>query len=140
MEILVRKAQAKDAFRLAELNFLFNEVKVSVKSLIESLETNKSEHVFVALIDEELVGFATIDIHYSFCYEFPNAEITELYIIESGRGKGAATKLVNEVINFSKSLGADEIHLRANSSNLAANKFYNHIGLKLGNTNTYYSV
>ena len=138
MEVIVRKAERRDALDLVELNYLFNEVRVSETHVIRSLHENISEHVFVASIDNAVIGFTTIDIHFSFCYESPNGELTELFVKKECRGKGVAKLLLQEVFKFSKSLGVEDLHLRTNPSNVAANELYKSLDMRLGKTNVYY--
>jgi len=140
MKVIVRKAESKDASNLVELNYLFNQVRVPIQHVIDSLEANTSEHVFVVSMGDELAGFATIDIHYSFCFEFPNAELTELFIQKKFRSEGLATKLLRKVIEYSDSVGVDELHLRTSPSNKAANALYESLNLRLGKTNIYFAA
>lgn len=139
MEVIVRKAEVKDAKSLVELNFLFNEVKIPEAHVVQSLRENRSEHVFVASVDNVVVGFATVDIHFSFCYELPNGELTELFVKSEFRGKGIAKGLLREAFEVGRSRGVEELHLRTSPSNEAANELYKSLGMRLGKTNVYYA-
>jgi GNAT superfamily N-acetyltransferase len=64
-----------------------------VSDIVESL--NKStELVAVAVNNDKIVGFACAQRFDSFCYNEPQAEITELYVEEAARKKGVATLLI----------------------------------------------
>lgn len=140
MEIVIRKALPDDALSLVELNYLFNEVRVSTEHISQSIASNTSEHVFVAQSRDKLIGFVNIVTHKSFCYEFLNAELTELFVVAEFRGKGVAKKLLDQVVKYSIGIGVAELFLRTKTTNKAANQLYKRLNFKLGNTNVYYAV
>ncbi|WP_235550163.1 GNAT family N-acetyltransferase [Paenibacillus sp. Soil724D2] len=49
--------------------------------------------IAVAEISGKIVGFGCAQSFYSFCYEEPHGEITELYVEEVARRKGIAIEL-----------------------------------------------
>ena len=58
MDIIIKEAQIHDIPALFKLNNELNGVGLStVESMKESLENNKNEIIFVAVCDNEVVGF-----------------------------------------------------------------------------------
>ncbi|TCS38758.1 GNAT family N-acetyltransferase [Reinekea marinisedimentorum] len=140
MTIFIRLAKSEGAQGLSDLNYMFNRVRVSATHVVRSLERNLSEKVFVALVNDELAGFACIDVKHSFCYETADAELTEIFAIDQFRGFGVATSLVNEVVKYCVVNEFDELYLRTSPTNDAANLLFINLDFKLGETNVYYAL
>lgn len=79
-------------------------------------------------------------MHFSICYQRPNAEITESYVSEQARGQGVGKKLVGACLSLANQLGVDKVHIRTSPANEAANKLYRQLNFELGNTNVYCST
>ena len=85
---IVRLASFTDAEELSRLNQEFNGgVKRPPTKIIEHLNINRNELIAVAEISGKIVGFGCAQRFYSFCYEEPHGEITELYVEEAAEEK-----------------------------------------------------
>jgi ribosomal protein S18 acetylase RimI-like enzyme len=130
--IEVRKAIKDDIFELATMNHEFNEANVAREHIIDSLENSK-EIVVVAVCEKQIIGFACGQYFKSFCYEDLVGEITELYVREQFRRKGAATSLICFLEKELNSIGAKEVKIITNVKNEAAKSIYDMLGYKLKN-------
>lgn len=90
----------QDAEKLFELNEEFNGKGINtIEHIIKSLDNNKQEIISVVEVNNDVVGFCCMQIVKSLCYISIHAELTELYIKESFRRKGLATKLIKYMEN-----------------------------------------
>lgn len=126
----VRLARREDAERLYELNREFNGEGVATAAQIrQSLEEGGQELVFVAEWEGHVCGFCCVQVVRSMCYTSCCAEITELYVEQGFRRKGAGAAL----ICFAEKLcntryGVTEFKLLTGSDNLPAQGLYCAIG------------
>lgn len=91
----VRLATEKDAIALSLLNHQFNGgEKIDPEIIKESLHVGH-ELVVVAVVNEQVVGFACAQSFQSFCYTSSVGEITEMYVEEAARGMGLATSMIS---------------------------------------------
>ena len=127
--MLIRLASPADAQSLVRLNYAFNEVDdVTPEDVCRSLASS-SEVVVVADADGEIAGFCCAQVHHSFCYKSPVAELTEMYVTPAYRRKGCATKMLRFLeAHLHTVYGVDEIHLLTGTSNLAAQAAYQRTG------------
>lgn len=124
----IRLASSSDAEALVRLNAAFNEVDVSPADVCRSL-AGSPEVVAVAEADGTVVGFACAQVHYSFCYKTPVAEITEMYVDDSHRRMGCASALLAFLESYLRqTCGVDEIHLLTGTENLPAQAAYKRAG------------
>nr|WP_245237616.1 GNAT family N-acetyltransferase [Paenibacillus ihuae] len=90
----MRRATVDDAEDLARLNFEFNGGEPRQGQDIKASLRSNQELVAVALMLDEVVAFGCAQSYRSFCYPDPYGEITEMYVSEAARRKGAATALI----------------------------------------------
>ena len=131
MNIEVRRAIADDADELIALNResdVDGEISLDPDSVRRSITDESTERVFVAELQERLVGFATVQITRSFCYTRPTAELTELFVRPEQRRLGAASKLVAAIISDIEIENSLELFLRVNHVNTGAISFYERNG------------
>ena len=126
MNITVRKAQIRDIPDILKMNEKLNgEGQATTETMKNSLKNNKNEIVFAAVCGGRAVGFICGRIYPSICYsESLQCEITELYVDEDYRRKGAATMLIKRVEQEFAENNAHEIVLLTGINNAAAQKFY----------------
>lgn len=124
-DVKVRQASLTDAEELSRLNQEFNggEKRLPAK-IIEHLSINHNELIAVAEISGKLVGFGCAQSIYSFCYEEPHGEITELYVEESARRKGIAIAIISYLEEILRERGAKSMKVLTASRNHAAIKTY----------------
>ena len=132
--LTVRLASPADAEALVHLNAAFNEVDdITPEDVCRSLLTS-SEIVAIAEIDGETAGFCCAQVHHSFCYKTPVAELTEMYVSPIHRRKGCAAGMLRFLEDHLRSeYGVDEIHLLTGTHNFAAQAAYQQAGFTLHN-------
>lgn len=120
----VRLASLTDAEELSRLNHEFNGgEKRSPAKIIERLNHN-NELIAVAEISGKIVGFGCAQSFYSFCYEEPYGEITELYVEEAARRKGIAIAIISCLEDNLRTLGVRSMKVLTGRRNNAAIKTY----------------
>ena len=129
-----RLARPEDAEALLRLNAAFNRVEnISAEDVRRSLTTSP-EIVVVAQLDHHLTGFCCAQVHHSFCYAAPVAEVTEMYVEEPHRRQGLASGMLAFLETHLRSVyGADELHLLTGTENLAAQSAYKKAGFRMKN-------
>ena len=125
----IRLACPADAEALIRLNTAFNGVEdISATDVCNSLLTS-SEVVVVAEEASKVVAFCCAQVHHSFCYSAPVAEVTEMYVDEAHRRKGCATKMLAFLEEHLRVRhGVDELHLLTGTDNHAAQAAYQKAG------------
>lgn len=90
--------------------------------------------LFVIKQDEKIVGFAGISII------LDEADITNIVIKKDCRSKGLSKLLMNELVNFAKTLNCIKINLEVSSVNEVAINLYSNFGFeKVGLRKNYYN-
>ena len=128
-QTIVRWAQAEDAADLSKMNEEFNECPRQEQDIRDALAAG-GELVAVALCDGAYTGFACAQLQRSFCYDRPEAFITELYVREDCRRKGAATAMLWFLEQELLRKGADHVHLETGEGNAAARRLYERCGYR----------
>lgn len=127
--IETRIAVAPDAAALARLNEAFNGVQMSPERMVERIaECRGFETAILALVDGEAIGFACLRLMPWLCYAVPYAELTELFVYESHRRRGAARALVAHAEALARAAGAEELRLLTGHDNTEARAFYAVLG------------
>ncbi|MBY0216295.1 GNAT family N-acetyltransferase [Paenibacillus illinoisensis] len=125
--LLVREAVKEDVPFLIELNDQFNGVRRS-RGEVETDLLNGREVIVVAVMEEQVVGFACGQIYKSFCYAEHQAEITEMYIQESARRNGLAGMMIERLEGIFNHSGAKHIKILTGNKNAKAIKTYEKAG------------
>ncbi|WP_268626094.1 GNAT family N-acetyltransferase [Paenibacillus alvei] len=126
-DAIVRLATLTDAEELSRLNQEFNGgVKRAPAKIIESLNINHNELIAVAEINGKIVGFGCAQSFYSFCYEEPHGEITELYVEEAARRKGIAISIISYLEENLRERGVKNMKVLTGKRNNAAIRTYEH--------------
>ena len=106
---------------------------VSAEDVRRSL-TASPEIVVVAETGRDAVAFCCAQVHHSFCYAAPVAEVTEMYVAEPHRRRGLASGMLAFLETHLRSVyGADELHLLTGAENLAAQSAYKKAGFRMKN-------
>lgn len=128
----IRLACPADAEALVHLNAAFNGVDdVSAADVRRSIEVS-GEIVTVAVEDGAPVAFCCAQVHHSFCYPTPVAEITEMYVDAAFRRQGIAQALLGFLeAHLRDQYGVDEIHLLTGTRNHAAQSAYRKAGFTI---------
>lgn len=123
----VRKAVQTDARALVELNYLFNAVRRNVDEVQQEL-LHTRETIVVAVMEEQVVGFACGQVVKSFCYKESMAEITEMYILASARRNGLAVRMIALLENIFKNAGVKSVKILTGQENMQAINTYEKAG------------
>ncbi len=136
----IRKARPEDAEAVAELIYrfyMFNEEFDPAWSTVENAREKALERarrsiesddtiVLVAIVDDQVVGYALTDILDTDILEVGKlAVIRELYVKPQYRGRGIASKLVDETQTIVKEeKGIQYLAAQFPTANFIAEKFY----------------
>ncbi|MEK4851938.1 GNAT family N-acetyltransferase [Paenibacillus sp. FSL H7-0756] len=127
--IRVRLASIADAEALSGLNQEFNGgVRRPPAQIIEYLHTNCNECIAVAELNGTIVGFGCAQSLYSFCYEEPYGEITELYVQDTARRKGVARGIITCLEDELRMRGVKRVKVLTGRRNAAAIRTYEDCG------------
>ncbi len=127
----IRLAAQGDAVMLMHLNRAFNEVDEVPEETVVNRLINGSEIVAVAQDEGRLTGFCCAQVHHSFCYAAPCAEITEMFVEQGARRKGVGRALLAFMTAHLKDVhGVQEIHLLTGCENKAAKALYAALGFE----------
>lgn len=104
-----------------------------LKSIISSPNT----HLYVGRTKEKnkIIGMVTL-VAYRIPYKM-KAQLEDIVVDKSMRGKGIGTTLVQFAIDKAKELGVKSLNLTSNPKREAANKLYENLGFKKRDTNVY---
>ncbi len=129
MSITTRVATEHDAADLARLNALFNAVQAPPEVYAARLrDPARVETAVLAFDGGRAIGFAALRISPSLFYSSPHAEMTELFVEESHRRKGAARALIAHVEALAQAAGAHTLLIQTGDDNLAAQALYRACG------------
>ncbi len=127
--MLIRKACLSDVTAIAEI-YKFDlgyETYVDlINDRIRNL-SNQREEVFVAELDNEVVGVIHIEKFETLYYK-PIANVLSLAVREKYHRKGIGKALMHEAENWTKANGLDEIRLESACHRKEAHEFYRAIG------------
>ena len=127
--IKARLAAPADAASLKRMNAAFNEVEDRTEEEIARNLQHSPEIVVIAESQGSAVGFCCAQVHHSFCYPQPVAEVTEMYVDPGFRGKGAAHKLLSFLeAHLIEIHHVDEMHLLTGLQNRSARRAYEKAG------------
>lgn len=131
MPFTIRTALPEDAPALAAMNAAFNgDTGVTADEIRRSL-AHSPEIVVLALLDGSPAGFCCAQVHHSFCYPAPAAEVTEMFVREECRRKGCAAGMLRFLEALLRErFGADEMHLLTGTDNLPAQAAYRRAGFQ----------
>lgn len=129
MPVLIRPAGPGDAPALRRMNIAFNGDTAVSEQNIRSALTAGAEIVLIAESDGTPAGFCCAQVHRSFCYPAPVAEVTEMYVAPPFRRRGCASAMLRCLEEqLQDGHGVDEIHLLTGSGNSAAQAAYEKAG------------
>lgn len=130
---MIRLAAPEDAGQLYELNERFNGPSgTTAEDMAKSIAENSRELVIVADLNGTLAGFACVQVKYSFCYECPSAEITEVFVDEGFRRRG----LGRELLEFAERAAIErfgplgELTVLTGGDNIPAQRLYEGAGFR----------
>ncbi|MFA9560259.1 N-acetyltransferase family protein [Evansella sp. AB-rgal1] len=113
---------------------LYKENSIPVaQEFFENQIDNVKQHIFVATIGIEIVGFCVMKEEEVIENSFVNARkilyINSLCVNETQRKKGIGKRLLQYVFDFGRSLKVDSVELGVSEKNPSAIEFYGSIGM-----------
>ena len=134
--MLIRKAILSDAEAIAKI-YKFDlgyetdinsiENKLYVYSLVHNMDENQREAIFVAELENEVVGVIHIEKFETLYYK-PIANVLSLAVKEKYHRKGIGKALMDEATEWAKENELDEIRLESACHRKEAHEFYRAIG------------
>ena len=145
MQITIEIPQIEDCNRVNELAKQVHELHVnwrpdlflSVDEVISKEnfeEMLQAKEIFIAKIQDEIVGYITFNIkeknNPSMRYR-KQLQIEVICVDEKARGKGIGTQLLKYVKQYGKENDCTDIYLTVNEENASAIKMYEEFGFKV---------
>lgn len=128
-QLTVRQATIQDAAALVHLNALFNDVHEAPEQLAVRLtDPRRVETALLAEWEGQVVGFAGLQLVSSLFYPEPQAELTELFVIEAYRRRGVGRALITYAEQLTVQVGAKELLILTDIDNLGAQALYHAMG------------
>lgn len=125
MKLVVRQGEVQDAAALVHLNALFNAIHEAPEQLAARLtDPRRVETALLAEWDGQAVGFAGLRLVPSLFYPEPQAELTELFVIETYRRRGVGRALITYAEQLAVQVGAKELLILTDMNNLDAQALY----------------
>jgi len=132
MDVKIRKAKKGDLKEIARIYregyMVYNEKWTFDKAVkkIRSYSKDKKDKIFVAVVDNNIVGFI---IFHEYEWINKNGFIDELFVDKKFRGGGIGGELVRHIVDYFKKRKIKEVELLANTKSKAM-KFYKKMGFK----------
>jgi len=137
MKPVIKKATIYDLEKIQELNHKLFELEheffdstLNVGWTYEKVGEDyfrkmiNNEFVYIAIIDEEIVGYLAGDILSTTYTKSKLAELDNMFIIEEYRKYGIGSMLINEFKKYCVENSIDEIKVTASAKNKNAISFY----------------
>ena len=133
MSFAIRPAVPGDAPALLAMNAAFNGDTGTTEEAIRRSLLSCPETVLIAERGGTPAGFCCAQVHHSFCYPAPVAEVTEMYVEEAFRRQGCASAMLRALEELLARQGVDEMHLLTGTANAAAQATYERAGFRRKN-------
>ncbi|MET1043501.1 MAG: GNAT family N-acetyltransferase [Microbacteriaceae bacterium] len=132
----VRRLVAGEAAVAAPLFALYREFyeqpydeQVAERFLRDRLSREQSI-VLIAELDSTAVGFTQLYPGFSSVAAAPSWLLNDLYVLDSARGNGVATALLNEAERLARAAGAVSLTLETAHTNVVAQRLYEREGYR----------
>jgi len=133
MDITIRQLQESDLFNgfLQSLDSLRKASDIDeqkAKQVFKKIESNPNHAIFVAVLDDKIVGSTTIFIEPKFIHEGGLVgHIEDVVVSKEHQGKGVGEKLILESLDYAKNIGCYKTILDCTDD---VKPFYEKIGFK----------
>lgn len=131
MKVRVEKLQRKDLKEAIEVYDENHQLKTNMNilfSIYDKIDENPLYHNIVAKVDEKIVGFATVMIHYDIVEELrPFLTVWNFGVKKEYRRRKIGTEMFRYIDFFAKENNCAFITLIAESDNVIAQKFYENL-------------
>lgn len=129
--MLIRGARESDYVELMVLyNDFVGEDRYSKYDNDSFKEVLKSPANYILVVEEDgkLIGFATLSVRRLVRYPRPIAELDELYVVETFRGKGIGKQLIAKIEEIAKEKNCYRVYIGSANRFETAHKFYQTLG------------
>lgn len=110
-------------------NYSYN-AEIAKKTALELIENEQLGRLYIIKENLDYVGYMALTFGFSFEYNGRDALIDELYIEESWRNKGIGKLAIEFIVQQTKQLGINAIHLEVEQHNKNAYELYRKSGFK----------
>lgn len=128
MKVRVEKLQRKDLKEAIEVYDENHQLKTNMNklfSIYDKIDENPLYHNIVAKVDEKIVGFATVMIHYDIVEELrPFLAVWNFGVKKEYRRRKIGTEMFRYIDFFAKENHCAFIALLAEKDNIIAQEFY----------------
>ncbi len=107
------------------------------RSFLNDRLSKKESVVFMAFDDNKAIGFVQLYPSFSSVSMQQTWVLNDLYVKETGRGKGFGEALLRRAIAFAEEAGAKGVLLETGKDNVTAQRLYEKIGF-VQETNLFY--
>ena len=137
LELKTRRAKAKDAKSISFIwevvcaERIYTSVDKAFTAQQESeyiSSLSEREAIFVAEIDNKIVGFQTIDLWSKILTSFRHVGSIGTFILPKWRGQGISYILANQTFDFARANDYTKIVIYVRKGNERAIKFYQNLG------------
>lgn len=110
-------------------NYEYN-AEIGKKTALELIENKQLGRLYIIKENLDYVGYIALTFGFSFEYNGRDALIDELYIEENWRNKGIGKLAIEFIVQQTKQLGVNAIHLEVEQHNKSAYELYRKSGFK----------
>jgi ribosomal protein S18 acetylase RimI-like enzyme len=128
--MIIKRITVVGDFPIKEINSLLDKGTTWDLEQGEKFLENPDNALFIAFENEEAVGFLTAYRLQRLDERKAEVLLYEISVYKDFRQKGIGKALVEKVKEWAKEVGADEVWVLTNKSNVAANALYNSAGGK----------
>lgn len=126
--MLIREYKTEDNKELLNLfNKCFNKN-------YDVINMNPTGMIFVILVDNKIVGMATIDILNDIFKNIKYGYVNNVCIDPDYQGQGLSKKLMNKILDYGINNGLEYIMLTSNKKRITAHKLYKSMGYEIVDT------
>ena len=124
----IRQITDRSQIEIEKLNPLLDEGDSWDVKQGELFLQDKNNALFIAFLKDQMVGFVTAHRLQRFDKRIAEVLLYEVGVAEYYRQKGIGKTLVLAVIDWAKTVGADEVWVQTNRANMAAVALYKSCG------------
>lgn len=136
MNLKIRKANTTDLSAILKIykDSGLDNASISLEEaekILNKMNQYPDYHVFVAILDEELVGtFALLIMENLAHHGTPSAVVEDVGVMSSYQGLGIGKKMMEFAMTYAKEKGCYKLNLSSNMKREKAHQFYESLGFK----------